>query len=192
MSRSRRAIVEELRARQLEKRAIRRRRWRWALFVAGIVLLLLLLRDCSCAEPPEPVGPGPVGEGTAAEPVEPVAAPAPLTGRIERRDRPEFGSAPPKPLPWIASFRLQVAARGPRLAECFVGAQRPGALKWTASVEPDSGRVSDSVLEPTRESDALTSGQRACVLEVLSDPAYRLQTGEARSTPSRVGIAIEF
>jgi hypothetical protein len=107
-------------------------------------------------------------------------------------DRPDYATPPPDPMPWIASFRLQVSARSPRLAACFVGAPRPGALKWTASVEPGTGRVSDHTLEPALESDPLTAEQKACLLAVLSDPPYRLAVEGARATPSRVSVAIEF
>ena len=59
-------------------------------------------------------------------------------------------------------------------------------------MEPDSGRVSDVTLEATLQSDPLTAEQRACALEVLSEPPYRLDAEGARSTPSRVSLAIEF
>jgi len=87
---------------------------------------------------------------------------------------------------------MQVAARSPRLAQCFVGAQQPGRLKWSLSVEPHSGRVSDPVIEPMLLTDDLSRKERACVVEVLSDPPYDLQTGDEPSTPSRVGLVIEF
>jgi hypothetical protein len=112
--------------------------------------------------------------------------------RVAPRDRPAFAGPAPDPLPWLAAFRLQVAARSPRLAECFVGAPRPGALKWSAAVEPRAGRVSDPSLEPTLSTEALTPTQRACALAVLSDPAYRLDAGSGPSTPSRVSLVIEF
>ena len=38
----------------------------------------------------------------------------------------EFVVQPPEPLSWIGSFRMQVAARSPRLAECFEGAHGDG------------------------------------------------------------------
>ncbi len=159
--------------------------------LALLLLLLLLLRDCSCAEPVvEPPAEGAIG--IAGPPVELAPVPEPPAGRVERRDRPEYATAPPEPLPWLASFRMQVGARGPRLAECFVGAERPGALKWTTSVEPSSGRVSDHTLEPTIGRDPLTTEQRACVLGVLTSPPYQLEAGAEDATPTRVGMAIEF
>lgn len=164
----------------------RDRRRRWLL----LALLLLLLGLCVSAPPPPDAAP--------TRPTEPAAtlqsppAPAPPTGRVARKARPRFENVAAEPLPWLAAFRLQVAARSPRLAECFAGAARPGALKWTAAVEPRHGRVSDHAVEPTLSSDELTGAQRACVVAVLSEPAYRLVSEGSPSTPSRVGMVIEF
>ena len=189
------AKVAAMRARArkpLKKRPEKRRRrwWPWLLL---LLLLLLLLRLCSCAEapvppPPEPIPAGPVGVGEPAEPEPPPRPPA----RIKRMDRGEFANPAPDVLPWVTQLRLQVSARSPRLAACFEGIDRPGALKWTAAVEPGSGEVSDHTLEVATGSDALTAEQRACVLGVLSDPPYKLDAGAERSTPPRVSIAIEF
>lgn len=151
------------------------------------LLLLLLLR---CVEVPAPIEVATTEPPTADGPV---MTDAPLPGgRISRRDRPSFHAPAPEPLPWLAAFRLQVASRGTRLAACFVGAPRPGALKWTVAVEPRTGRVSDATLLPTLASDDLTSAQRECALDVLADPPYALDPATAPSTPSRVGIVVEF
>lgn len=167
----------------------RRRRRRWLLLLP-LLLLLLLLRPCD-AEPPPPGIAGPPAPEAVAPAAGPPAAEPPVQ-RVPRRGRPPFQSAAPEPLPWLASFRLQVAARSTRLAACFVGVDRPGALKWTVAVEPRTGRVSDPTLEPTLSAETLTPAQRACALAVLSEPTYRLDAGEAPSTPSRVGMVIEF
>ncbi|HHO52265.1 MAG TPA: hypothetical protein ENK18_15670 [Deltaproteobacteria bacterium] len=171
------------------------RRRRWWLLLLPLVLLAALLRDCSCSPPPEPI-PAPIPTLSAPvrlAPPSPSPPPPPLPeAHIERRDRPSFETEPSDPLPWIASFRSQVAARSPRLAACFVGAQRPGRLRWTASVEPSLGRVSEHTLEPTLLSEALTKAQRACVIDVLSEPPYRLTVETARATPPRIGLVIEF
>lgn len=181
---------EELRAEIARRRRSaggeqKRRPWRW---VPLLLLLLLRCRELPPQAPPEAPPQAAAPAGPAASP----PAPVPPAARVARRDRPDYANVAPEPLPWLASFRLQVAARSPRLAECFVGASRPGALKWTAAVEPSRGRVSDQTLEPTLSSDALTSTQRDCVLDALSEPPYRLEAGEARSTPSRVALVIEF
>jgi hypothetical protein len=187
MSRARRAL-EELRARQ----QARRRRRRIALLVVLALLLLLLIRLCSCAEePPPPPAPEPVGASEPATSAE-VQAVEPLAGgRVDRRDRPALANEVPDALPWLAAFRMQVAARSRSLASCFVGVSRPGRLKWSALVEPSTGLVSEPTLEPILESDSLTREQRACVLGALADPPYRLE-GDERATPSRVSLVIEF
>jgi hypothetical protein len=177
IARSRRSAATDKRERPL----------RWPLL---LLLLLLLLLVCTRAPPPPEAPPAPLAAPAAATP-SPPAPPLP-TGRVARKDRPRFESAAPEPLPWLAAFRLQVAARSPRLAECFAGASRPGALKWTAAVEPRHGRVSDHAVEPTLSSDELTATQRACVLAVLTEPPYRLEAETSPSTPSRVGMVIEF
>ncbi len=167
-------------------------RRKWWLLLLLLLLLLALIRDCRCNDVPAPPPPQDTG---VSEPVPtvPVEPPPPTpTGRLERRDRPGYATETPAPLPWIASFRMQVAARGPRLAECFVGAQRPGTLKWTTAVEAKHGLVSDHTLEPTLLSEELSKKQRECIVDVLSDPPYRLQTSDERSTPARVGMVIEF
>ena len=173
-----------------------RQRRRWLSVALLLLLLLLLLRDCCCREPAPPAPPPadcPSGPAPAVEAL-PAASPAPALprGRVGHRGRPEFVSDALDPLPWLAAYQLQVSARSPRLAQCFVGAQRPGTLKWTASVEPSQGVVSDQTLEPTLLSDALTQQQRSCVLGVLSDPPYQLESDDERSTPVRVGMVIEF
>lgn len=166
----------------------RRRRRRWLLLL--MLLLLLLLSRCPCVPPPVPQGAAPGVETALPEQIS--SPPDPPPAGVKRRDRPRFQVVAPEPLPWLAAFRLQVAARSPRLAECFTGADRPGALKWTAAVEPTHGRVSDPTLEPTLSSIELTQAQRACVLAVLATPAYTLDAGDSPSTPSRIGLVIEF
>ncbi len=183
-----RARAQKPRKKPPEKR--RRRWWPWLLL---LLLLLLLLRLCSCAEepvppPPEPIPAGPVEVGEPTPPEPPPRPPA----RVGRIPRGKYANPAPDVLPWVTQLRMQVAARSPRLAACFEGIARPGALKWTAAVEPGSGEVSDHTLEATTGSDALTAEQRACVLGVLSDPPYKLEAGAERSTPPRVSIAIEF
>jgi hypothetical protein len=165
-----------------------RRSWRWLLLL--LLLVPCLLGPCTEEEPVVAVLTDPA-EPTEVMPVEP-EVPLPPAGTIARLDRPEMHIEAPPTLPWIASFRMQVAARSPRLGGCFVGVAQPGALKWTTSVEPVAGVVSDDALEPTLSSAPLTRAQRACVLAVLADPPYRLAAGEQRSTPSRVALVIEF
>lgn len=188
--RARRAALRgRLKRQRPEKRG---RRW-GCLLLLLLLILLLLLRDCSCAGVPDaPVGPESMGAPSPAEPVEPEPPVAPITGRLGPIDRPDFRPEPPDPLAWIDAFRMSVAARSPRLAQCFVGANSPGTLKWTTSVEPVAGLVSDHSLEPMLMGAELTSKERGCVIAVLSDPPYSLPVEEGRATPSRVGLVLEF
>ncbi|WNG58351.1 hypothetical protein F0U59_29125 [Archangium gephyra] len=89
-------------------------------------------------------------------------------------------------------FRIQVAARSPRLAQCFSGTERPGALRWTAAVNAASGSVSDHALEPVGTGGELSGKQRDCVQGVLSSPGYRLKPEQKQDLPGRVSIVIEF
>lgn len=174
-----------------KRRAINdKSRPRRRLLVVLLLLLLLLLKDCSCQTPES----GPALEVIPpAEPAEDAEGEEPIPpGRLGRKGRPRYEAAVPEVLPWLAEFRMQVAARSPRLAECFVGVEEPGALRWTTSVEPVSGQVSEHVLEPTLASMELSRGQRECVVGVLVEPVYRLSVEEGRATPARVGLVIEF
>ena len=184
------AELEERRKQKPKQAEEHDRRWRWLLLLLALLLLLLLVRDCRCSTPEvDEVVPDVPAEPA---PVEPAPPPDPEpTDRIDRTDRPEYWSPPPQPVPWLAAFRLQVAARSPRLSECFVGARRPGTFKWTSTVDPVEGRVSDHLLEPMLDSDDLTRQQRTCVVDVLSDPVYRIE-GDDRTSPSRISLVIEF
>lgn len=183
----RRALVERVRAR---RPARQRSRPSVGWLVAAILLLILLLRECRCDQAPAeaPVGAPTPSASAVPGPVEPSPPPTP---RVARLPRPAFEAPAPQPVPWLASFRMQVAARSPRLAACFVGAAAPGALKWTALVDPVGGRTSDHAFEPMLRTGELTSAERACVLAALTEPAYRLDA-DARSTPSRVSLVLEF
>lgn len=195
----RRARIEALRARQAAlkerirtRRPAKRRRWRrWAL-LAALLLLLFLLRDCRCAPEPALPTPAPAKAPSVEEAPEPDPVPRPVPNlQMKRLDRPEIAIPAPRKLPWLDVFRMQVAARSPRLAACFVGMDHPGQLRWTTSVEPVTGRVSDHTLDPILLTGTLTRSQQECVFEVLETPPYRLSP-EGRATPTRVGLVIEF
>ncbi|MCB9761294.1 MAG: hypothetical protein H6739_15740 [Alphaproteobacteria bacterium] len=192
LERRRDAARQELERRQAARKAEekkRRRRWLWLL----LLLPLLLLRDCSCnGKALGPKDPQRFGPGAAALTPPAPAPPLPRPGRIQRRDRPEYVVDPPPPVPWLTDFRIQVVARSPRLAACFLEAPNPGTLRWSTSVDPTTGAVSEHTLEPTLLSDPLTREQRTCVLAVLSEPRYRLEAEADQATPQRVGMVIEF
>ena len=73
---------------------------------------------------------------------------APGRRRSNRRPRPGYETEAQPPPEWIDEFRLQATARSPRLAQCFEGTDRPGALRWVAALNPETGTVSDQELEP--------------------------------------------
>lgn len=182
----------------------RRQRRRALLVVLLLVLVLLLLRQCDCANPPGPPAAPPTVELPPIEPPAPkVVKPTPKVrkakrprrptiAKIQTKNRPAYAPKPVSPTRWLTAFRLQIAARSPILARCFQGAQRPGALKWTATVDPRRGIVSDHSLEPTLAGAELTQPRRSCLIKALSTPPYRLPKPPGGDAPTRVSIVIEF
>jgi hypothetical protein len=78
------------------------------------------------------------------------------------------------------------------LARCFEGVEHPGQLKWTTTVEPTKGSVTDPSLEPLLDTADLTSAQRQCALDVLREPRYTLPPDAGLAGPQRVGVVVEF
>lgn len=189
---------DQLRSAPAVRRAQMRRRVRRAVGFSALVLLAAFLR-CECPKPPTPP-PAPAKEAVPSKPearvkvaVPPKAKQPPVGGVLETQPRPKYQGSASAPPTWLDEFHLQVAARSPRLAECFTGAERPGALRWTAAVNPRSGAVSDHELEPVRPGSILDAKQRECVLRVLSSPSYRLSAPPTpEALPSRVSLVIEF
>ena len=131
----------------------------------------------------------------APKPVKPKppAPKKPIVQKMQPQNRGEFEGAAPSTPPWLDDFRMQVSARSPRLADCFTGTDRPGALRWTTAVNPENGSVSDHSLEPIGGTADLLQDQRECLLKVLSSPVYKIPKQDAGNVlPSRVGIVIEF
>ena len=168
---------------------------RRALAVALLLLLAGLVR-CECEQPPPvvqaPVPALPQKQERVSAPVPPPPRPREPRIRMGTQSRAGFPEKERVAPTWLEDFRLQVAARSPRLAACFKGESRPGALRWTASVNPESGGVSDHELEPVGASQAPGGEQRQCVLQALSSPAYRLKESQAQSLPTRVSLVLEF
>jgi hypothetical protein len=200
------AARDQLVARMRERRAVlrgraprpparepSRRRWVYLALLLFLLLSLLCLRDCNCT-PIETGPPAPPTPPVVAPEPEPEPPPVPLGGRVKTQERPAFVAPPPRAPAWLDRFRMQVAARSPRLSKCFEGQAAPGTLKWTTAVEPGSGLTSGHSLEPTLESAELSSVERDCVLGVLTDPPYALpEPGpDDPSTPSRVSLVLEF
>lgn len=190
----RRAREKLLRVPLVRQRRERRRRL-WGL---GVLLLavLVLFHECDCegtrrvAEIPKPQPPTPT-----------TPAPTKANGHPPRKadaetlylPRDTMVEAPGRTAPWLSAFRMQVAARGPRLGSCFEGSREPGALRWSAAIDPGSGVVSEHTLTPLQESVALRAPQKRCLLEVLSKPPYALpDVAATEATPRRVSIVVEF
>lgn len=176
------------------QRERRRRRIRRSAAVAALLLLILFVR-CDCAEPAPPPSPPPAA-AAVAKPVKPVAdppaKPPAFTDKIKPKKRGTFETATRPPPSWLEAFHLQVAARSPRLAACFNGTERPGALRWAAALNAKSGGVSDHELEPLGSGGSFTQQQRDCVVRALSSPTYTLSVPDSDALPRRVGLVIEF
>jgi hypothetical protein len=183
-------------------RAQRRRRRTLGL---AVVLLLLLLSRCEC-DRPAPPPPEPAKAEAPAPPEKPKLVPPPpapprvkrkpLHARAEPVQRGDLSTKARGAPAWLEELRTQVSARSPRLARCFNGADRPGALRWTASLNPASGWVSEHELEPVGQAVDLSKAQRDCLVLGLSSPAYRLATQQAAPQaavlPERISLVIEF
>ncbi|MDY7226579.1 hypothetical protein [Hyalangium rubrum] len=177
------------------RRARARRRLRRALGVALLVLLASFVR-CECEQPAPAEVPKVEAKGEVEikeeRPAQPPPRRQPLLARVEPHDRASY-QGPERASPdWIDEFRLQVAARSPRLAQCFAGSDRPGSLRWTASVNPRSGAVSDHELEPVGAGAGLRREQHECVVRALSSPPYKLTAPQGEALPQRVSLVIEF
>lgn len=171
-----------------------RRRRRVTLAIAGLIALAFL-RCCSCGDS-APAAAAPEGKdaGTDAGPAAPLAKKPLAAPRLSLQRRSDLKLEDTSMLPWLDEFRLQVAARSPKLANCFHGADKPGALRWTTEMNPGSGQVSNHALEPIGATLGLNPAQRDCLIQALAEPRYRLQNRppDESSTPSRVSIMLEF
>lgn len=193
--RMRQAARERMERLPSVRREKRRRRIRRAVTIAALLLLAMLVR-CECepsppAPPPEPVV-KPAPEVKPKKPAPPASKPKAFRERMERQRRGRYQNEAQTSPSWLDDFRLQVAARSPRLAQCFDGTERPGALRWTAAVNAASGSVSDHALELVGTGGELSGKQRDCVLGALSSPGYRLKPEQKQDLPGRVSIVIEF
>lgn len=169
----------------------RRTRRRRIAAASSLLLLLLLLVDCEG----KPGGKKALAKPTPIAKVTPSpkpTKPGPLHAKLEPQKRPGYLlDARPGPN-WLDDFRLQVAARSPRLAECFNGSERGGTFRWTVSVDPKNGTVTGHDFEPLGQSANLTIGQKACAMRTLSDPSYLMKNPPAEALPNRVSLVLEF
>ncbi len=185
--------------------ALQQRRRRQRIAVGLVVLLLLLLalvlRDCNACAPaaqvvyvegeaptcPDVPECGPVKPKPKPKPTKPRKKPTGAARADERDDLVVTTRANPD---WLAALRLQVTARSLDLARCFNGVEKPGALRWTTTIVPASGTATDSSLEHMLRSVPLSTTQQACVLTVLTQRPFRLDSRDAIGT--RVSLILEF
>lgn len=193
LRRRKRAARATLRARRRASREERDPgRTRRRILLGLALLLLLFFHDCRCDPPSDPPSTG--RRFAATPPPAPEALPPlPPGARTPTSPRPAYRPEPAPTHPWLDAFRLQVAARSPRLAACFEGVQAPGTLRWTTGVVPQTGRVVDHQFEPLSTSLPLTNAQTACARAALTEPPYTLEaTPDDGSPPVRVSLLIEF
>lgn len=194
LARVRQEARKRVEASPVVRQVRRRRRWRRGLTLAVLVLLLSLLR-CECDAPAPAVAvPRSLDAGVRLGPPRAERVSTPRV-RTERQPRGAFQPGAPSPAGWLEAFRLQVAARAPRLAECFTGADRPGALRWSAALHLGSGAVTDHSFEALGADPAPSRVQGQCLERVLSEPPYALELSDEEddaASAQRVGMVIEF
>lgn len=193
VARARVARLEQIPAFKAAREALARRRRRRRRIAGAMTLLLLLLLLVDCEG--KPGKHGPAAKATPIAKVTPKPKPTPrgpIDGKLATQKRPGYTlDARPGP-DWLDDFRLQVAARSPRLAQCFNGSERGGTLRWTTSVDAKTGVVSDHDFEPLGASANMGGKQATCVAHALSDPPYLLKNPPPDALPNRVSLILEF
>ncbi|MEO0814746.1 MAG: hypothetical protein AAFY60_17925 [Myxococcota bacterium] len=176
-------------------KAKKRRRRRIA--VALALAALLVASSClSCPEAPtnieEPksaptdaVKPGPAGVKVKKAQTRRTPKRA-KTAPIVRNTMP---AQEPRTTPWLDAIRLQSGARASRLARCFESSP-PGALRWSASIDSESGVASSSEVAAVGDT-VLNREQAGCVSDVLTQPAYRLPKDDEPGQ-RKISIIVEF
>jgi hypothetical protein len=189
--------VRELKRNPEVMRAMNRRRRRLLVRILLVVILIWLLLQLDCSGDPVTDLP-PVNEITT-EQVDVVPKKIPkrkqrrkLAGKVKSEPRGKLALEVPPVPPWLDAFRLQVAARSPRLARCFEGNERPGAMRLSALVNAGSGRISEPVVEPAFRGTDLTSTQEKCLVRVLAGQPYQLVAVAPEAASRRVSLIFEF
>ena len=204
----RRALGEEVHklkteaSNQVEKHPLvqkeRRKRRARKLLMGFVGLLLLFLIRCDCGSPPitaTPDGGTSLEEPKTSEktpPAKPKPVAVKVSGKNQPVDRAEMGMHFKRGPVWLDSFRLQVLSRSTRLAECFKGTERPGALRWSGAVSSAAGTVAEHSIEAVGGTYELSAEQRTCLVQVLTTPRYQLTPASPDDLPERVGLVIEF
>jgi hypothetical protein len=194
MRASKERVARALEANPQIQKIRRRRRIQRTVAVIALLLLLLLIRCEGQGVPETPVPTQPVPTEPPKPKVASVAKTPPTKRFVPVRpvERPGFSAPVRPPAGWLDVFRLQVAARSPRLAACFNGTDRPGALKWTSLVSLQTGAVGSHEFEPLGLAAEVSETQLTCLKEVLSKPGYRLGDEDVEGLPERVSLVLEF
>lgn len=166
-----------------------------------LVVAVLFIARCSCTPPEHPQTQAPPQPLGSKAPVFRSGRPAlsnAQQGQEGELRRGEFTARDQGAPEWFEVLRRQVLARSPRLADCFKGAERGGGVRWSATFNPVTGRVSDHSLLLINTTVTLLEEQESCLIDVLSSPQYAPVVGESGgssrlpSQPLQIHMVIEF
>lgn len=173
-----------------------RRRQRRMLVLAIILLIILLLLRLDCSAKPSSGKPKalPIAQQKQEQPPKKAhrRKPKKLKGKVQGSARSAMAIEPMDPPLWLPQFRLQVSSRSPRLAACLIGTDWPGAMRWSALVHAQSGRVTESVVEPVFRGVSLDEDQLACLIKGLTEQPYVLDEPDPQAAARRVSLIFEF
>jgi len=191
----RQEIKRELKAQNSEfsQRLWKRRLKRLTSITTLLLLLWLLPRDCATESVPPnipartlpkvPPSPQAIIEKIPQESTAPASVPP--------HSRPHLNVKPPPQPIWLEEFQRQISARSPLLAKCAEGARAPGLLRWSGSVDPSSGVLSEQAIESVNANQALTETQQECILRALGTLPFNFPhpgDGESR----RIRLILEY
>ena len=191
----RKDIKRELKAQTWEfsERTRRRRLKRLGGITTLLLLLWLLPQDCANEPTPETFPPEtipktpPPPQAIIAETTQRPALPA----SVPPKRRPSLNVKPPPQPVWLEEFQRQVSARSPLMAKCAEGARAPGLLRWSGSVNPSSGILSEQVIESINANQALTETQQRCILRALGTLPFKFRDpGDGQSR--RIRLLLEY
>lgn len=164
-------------------------------------IIVLLISRCSCTPPvvPQPdTQLQPSGSKAPALKTVRPETPKAERGKQGELQRGQFTAREQAAPEWFEALRRQVLARSPRLSDCLKGAQRSGGVRWSATFNPASGRVSDHSLLLINTTVTLSEEQELCLVDVLSSPQYSpvaVSTGRSQQVPTQplqIHMVIEF
>ena len=191
----RQEIKRDLKARSSEfsDRKRKRRLKRLGGVTTLLLLLWLLAQDCATESIPKTFAPETIPK-TSPSPqaiIEKTSQRPAVPASVPPKRRPNLNVKPPPQPVWFEEFQRQVSARSPLMAKCAEGARAPGLLRWSGSVNPSSGIISEQVIESVNANQALTETQQKCILRALGTLPFKLRDpgdGQAR----RIRLILEY